>query len=175
MIRVFGRSNFFNSEIIKKYLDDYYKKVVDQLDNGQKIKRDKFCDLIDEYFNSLGFYGDGVNDENIVLEKEAIENIFSYVSQLKLNNKNNYEFVSNFLKRLSNYNGNESSAFYDLLMSNSIKDSKAMRDFLTYKDNSNEKIMTFVNNLYKVVDDLDKVDQDKIDYIFHSSYYFQLL
>ena len=153
---------------IKSILSDYSVEILNRVEKGFDVDSCDFNDVVEDYFEQLQFNYHNYDDSNVCKIKEQIGNLFSYVDSLDLDPSYKMDLIRNFFSRFSD-DINESRGFYELITLDSIRNSDIMNDYLN-SDLVGGKYALFTKKLYLFLDELSLVEQEKVNYVFRSSY-----
>lgn len=155
------------SSVIKDILDGEMASVIDKLDNKDDVSVKEFLSLVSNYFDTLDFCHDNIDDSRLQTSRDDISKFFTYIDSLDLSSEYNGVLLYDFFERLSCYSFEGSKGIYDLLMIDEVRNSKMMKNYL--KDNELTSVSNFVKEYYQFYEGLTEEEQDKMDYIFYSS------
>ena len=156
---------------IKAFLDKEHQAIIDKLDNGEEVTFKEFDSLIKKYFETLDFCSAEYDVDILNGSRSDITSLFTYLDSLDLDGELTSIFIYHFFKKISYYQRDESSAIYDLLVCDEIRNSKMMNDFFVCDLSNETNFVNFTKYLYILYDDLNKEQRDKLRYIFHGSLY----
>lgn len=156
------------SKKIKSILSDYSVDVLEHLEKGFGIDTSDFNDVIEDYFEQLQFNYHNYDDDNVCKIKDKIGDLFLYVDSLELDNSYKFDLMYNFFSRFGD-DINESRGFYDLITLDSIRNSNIMNDYLN-SDMVGGRFALFTKKLYSFLDSISLSEQEKVNYVFRSSY-----
>ena len=159
------------TERVKAFLSDEDKAIIDKLDQGEKVYFQEFDRMIKNYFDTLNFCSSDYDSEILMGAKSDITSLFTYLDSLNLDGEFTSIFIHHFFKRIGHFQRDESGALYDLLVSNEIRNSKMMLDYLDSDTSLSSSLVNFTKSLYEVYELLSDEERDKLRYIFHSSLY----
>lgn len=161
-------SNLDLSKKVKTILGEYSISILDSIEKGLDIDISDFNEVIDDYFEQLSFYYHDYDDENMQNIKNEIGLLFQYIDTLNLSNTYKFDLIYNFFGRFGD-DINESRGFYDLITLDLIRNSKIMNDYLE-SNMVGGKYALFTKKLYAFLDTLSISNQEKVNYVFRSSY-----
>jgi len=157
------------SKKVKTLLSRNNVLILENIENGLDVDISDFDSVIEDYFDGLEFSYHNYDDANVQKVKHKIGDFFRYMDSLNLKPSYKIEFVHNFFSHFDYRNDiNESRGFYDLITLDSIRNSNIMKQYLScvsYNDYAN-----FAGRLYAYLENLDSLEQEKVHYVFRSSY-----
>lgn len=154
---------------IKAFLDQQHQVIIDKLDNGEEVTFKEFDSLIKKYFETLDFCSSDYDVDILNGSISDITSLFTYLDSLDLDGELSSIFIYHFFEKTSYYQRDESSAIYDLLVCDEIRNSKMMKEFLDCDVSRENSFVNFTKRLYILYDNLSQEQRDKLKYIFHSS------
>lgn len=157
------------SQKVKDILSSESISILDKIENGNEDYFDSFDDVINDYFDCLNFKNGNYNDAEIQRRKNDIGLFFQYVDTLNISDCVKEKMVHSFFERFSS-KIRESRGFYQLITLDLISNSKIINNYLNDGNFDLNKYALFTKKLYKILDNFDDLQKEKINYLFNSSY-----